>query len=144
MDDLLKEFLAETIEALELLDSELVELEQRPADPALLGSIFRIMHTIKGTCGFLGLPRLEAVAHAAEDVLGKIRDGELAVTPEAVSLVLMALDRIKELIAALGTLGHEPEGEDEAIIADLRLMASGEYFPAEEEVCAEQEEIAVE
>tara|TARA_R110000824_G_scaffold118960_2_gene271596 strand:- start:214013 stop:217120 length:3108 start_codon:yes stop_codon:yes gene_type:complete len=125
MDDLLKEFLAETIEALEMLDSELVELEQRPGDPQLLGSIFRIMHTIKGTCGFLGLPRLESVAHAAEDVLGKIRDGELEVTAEGVSLVLAALDRIKELIDGLGQLGEEPKGSDEEIIAELQVLASG-------------------
>lgn len=124
MDDLLKEFLAETIEALEMLDSELVELEQRPGDPQLLGSIFRIMHTIKGTCGFLGLPRLESVAHAAEDVLGKIRDGELEVTAEGVSLVLAALDRIKELIDGLGQLGEEPKGSDEEIIAELQVLAS--------------------
>ena len=130
MDDLLKEFLAETQEALEMLDSELVELEQRPGDPQLLGSIFRIMHTIKGTCGFLGLPRLESVAHAAEDVLGKIRDGELVVTAQGVSLVLGALDRIKELIDALGQLGEEPKGSDEDIIDDLHLLASGE-LPAE-------------
>ncbi|MES1989885.1 MAG: hybrid sensor histidine kinase/response regulator [Pseudomonadota bacterium] len=130
MDDLLKEFLAETQEALEMLDSELVELEQRPGDPQLLGSIFRIMHTIKGTCGFLGLPRLEFVAHAAEDVLGKIRDGELVVTAQGVSLVLGALDRIKELIDALGQLGEEPKGSDADIIDDLHLLASGD-LPAE-------------
>ena len=130
MDDLLKEFLAETQEALEMLDSELVELEQRPGDPQLLGSIFRIMHTIKGTCGFLGLPRLESVAHAAEDVLGKIRDGELVVTAQGVSLVLGALERIKELIDALGQLGEEPKGSDADIIDDLHLLASGE-LPAE-------------
>lgn len=131
MDDLLNEFLAETVEALELLDSELVELEQRPADPALLGSIFRIMHTIKGTCGFLGLPRLEAVAHAAEDVLGKVRDGELTVSADAVSLVLAALDRIKELIAELAVAGQEPEGSDDDVIMSLRDMAAGKWAAAE-------------
>ncbi len=102
MDDLLTDFLTETCEALDVLDSELVELEQRPGDPALLGSIFRVMHTIKGTCGFLGLPRLEAVAHAAEDVLGRVRAGELEVSGDVISRVLAALDRIKELVAALG------------------------------------------
>ncbi|MDO8420940.1 MAG: chemotaxis protein CheW [Parvibaculum sp.] len=128
MDDLLKEFLAETQEALEMLDSELVELEQRPGDPQLLGSIFRIMHTIKGTCGFLGLPRLESVAHAAEDVLGRVRDGELVVTPEGVSLVLAALDRIKELIDCLGQVGEEPQGSDDDVIDALHLLASGKSF----------------
>lgn len=138
MDDLLKEFLAETQEALEMLDSELVELEQRPGDPQLLGSIFRIMHTIKGTCGFLGLPRLESVAHAAEDVLGKIRDNELTVTAEGVSLVLGALDRIKELIDALGQSGEEPKGTDEDIIDDLHLLASGK-LPSASDAGAEKE-----
>ena len=66
MDDLLSEFLTETNEGLGTLDVELVRLEQNPNDPALLGNIFRIVHTIKGTCGFLSLPRLEAVAHASE------------------------------------------------------------------------------
>lgn len=126
MDDLLKDFLAETCEALDVLDSEIVELEQRPGDPALLGSIFRVMHTIKGTCGFLGLPRLEAVAHAAEDVLGRVRDGELAVAHDVISQVLIALDRIKELVASLGANGCEPAGEDREIIDTLRRIASGE------------------
>ena len=88
MDDLLSEFLTETNESLAVLDQELVKLEQNPNDPGLLGNIFRIVHTIKGTCGFLGLPRLETVAHASENVLGKIRDGELPVTPAAVTLIL--------------------------------------------------------
>ena len=77
MDDLLSEFLTETNESLSVLDLELVKLEQNPNDPELLGNIFRLVHTIKGTCGFLGLPRLDRVAHAAENVLGKIRDGEI-------------------------------------------------------------------
>ncbi|MEJ0070304.1 MAG: Hpt domain-containing protein [Pseudomonadota bacterium] len=81
MDDLLSEFLTETSENLSTLDQELVKLEQNPNDPGLVGSIFRIMHTIKGTCGFLGLPRLEHVAHASENVMGRIRAGELTVTP---------------------------------------------------------------
>ena len=80
MDDLLSEFLTETSENLAVLDVELVRLEQTPDDPALLGNIFRLVHTIKGTCGFLGLPRLEAVAHAGENVLGRVRDGALPVS----------------------------------------------------------------
>ena len=88
MDDLLNEFLTETSENMDVLDVELVKLEQNPNDPELLGNIFRLVHTIKGTCGFLGLPRLESVAHAGENILGKIRDGTIEVTPDAVSLVL--------------------------------------------------------
>ena len=96
MDDLLREFLTETTESLSVLDSELVKLEQNPNDPGLLANIFRLVHTIKGTCGFLGLPRLEAVAHASENVLGKLRDGEMVITPHAISLILQALDRRSE------------------------------------------------
>ena len=101
MDDLLVEFLTETNESMETLDVELVKLEQNPKDPELLSNIFRLVHTVKGTCGFLGLPRLEAVAHAGENVLGKIRDGELEVTPVAISLVLASLDRIKMILAEI-------------------------------------------
>lgn len=142
MDDLLKDFLAETSESLDLLDSEIVELEQRPGDPALLGSIFRVMHTIKGTCGFLGLPRLEAVAHAAEDVLGRVRDGELSVSHDVISQVLIALDRIKELVGLLGETGVEPEGEDREIIAALRAIASGEAAAPAKAAHNEQKEEA--
>jgi len=77
MDDLLSEFLTETSENLAVLDVELVKLERNPNDMELLGNIFRLVHTVKGTCGFLGLPRLESVAHAGENILGKLRDGEL-------------------------------------------------------------------
>ena len=66
MDDLLRDFLTESSENLQRIEQEMVELEQRPEDADLLGSIFRSMHTIKGTCGFLGLPRLEGVAHSAQ------------------------------------------------------------------------------
>ncbi|NDC57620.1 MAG: hybrid sensor histidine kinase/response regulator, partial [Alphaproteobacteria bacterium] len=92
MDDLLSEFLTETAENLEVIDTELVRFESDPRDEATLNNIFRLVHTIKGTCGFLGLPRLEAVAHAGETLLGKFRDKALAVTPEAVTLVLRSID----------------------------------------------------
>ena len=126
MDDLLSEFLTETAENLSVLDVELVRLEQNPNDPNLLGNIFRLVHTIKGTCGFLGLPRLEAVAHAGENVLGKFRDGELDVTPEAVTLILQSLDRIKEIVAALEATEAEPDGDDADLIAALDAMADGQ------------------
>jgi len=125
MDDLLREFLTETNESLAVMDLELVKLEQSPEDPKLLGSIFRIVHTIKGTCGFLGLPRLERVAHAAENVLGKIRDGEMVVSREAISLVLESLDGIKALLAALEEKETEPEGDDSDLIARLTQLAEG-------------------
>ena len=87
MDDLLKEFLIETNESLDVVGVELVRFEQEPNNAEILGNVFRLVHTIKGTCGFLGLPRLETLAHAAESLMSKFRDG-LPVTGEAVTLVL--------------------------------------------------------
>lgn len=125
MDDLLSEFLTETNENLSVLDVELVRLEQNPNNPELLSNIFRLVHTIKGTCGFLGLPRLEKVAHASENVLGKFRDGELTINPEAVSLILQALDTIKSLLAVLEATETEPPGDDLPLIERLNLCAEG-------------------
>ena len=130
MDDLLSEFLTETNESLAELDVELVQLEQNPNDQELLGNIFRLMHTIKGTCGFLGLPRLESVAHAGENVLGKVRDGELVVTPDAVTLILECLDSIRALLEQLEATESEPEGEDSELIARLNAFADGGGSPA--------------
>src|ERR1700761_3851657 len=132
MDDLLREFLTETAESLATLDVELVKLEQNPNDKNLLSSIFRLVHTVKGTCGFLGLPRLEHVAHAGENVLGKFRDGELPVTPHAVSLILQSIDTIKELLAYLEQNEKEPDGSDEVLIAALNAMAEGKTEPKPE------------
>jgi two-component system chemotaxis sensor kinase CheA len=128
MDDLLGEFLTETNEGLQVLDTELVKLEQDPS-PELLDNIFRVMHTIKGTCGFLGLPRLEAVAHSGETVLGKIRDGELVVTPTRVSLILECLDRIREILGKLEETEAEPEGDDSALIAKLDAVSEMADYP---------------
>ncbi len=146
MDDLLSEFLTETNESLETLDVELVKLEQNPNDPELLSNIFRLMHTIKGTCGFLGLPRLESVAHSGENVLGKLRDGELETSSQAVSLILESLDRIREILAVLEETESEPEGDDADLIARLNALADGaaaeapaEASPAAEEAPAEPE-----
>ena len=130
MDDLLSEFLTETNESLAELDVELVQLEQNPNDKDLLGNIFRLMHTIKGTCGFLGLPRLESVAHAGENVLGKVRDGELVVTPQAVTLILECLDSIRALLERLEATEAEPEGDDSDLIARLNALADGTDAPA--------------
>src|ERR1043166_890680 len=125
MDDLLSEFLTETSENLAVLDVELVKLEQNPNDMELLGNIFRLVHTVKGTCGFLGLPRLEAVAHAGENILGKLRDGELVATPQAITAVLECLDRIRSIMGDLEANGSEPEGDDSALIQRLNHIAEG-------------------
>src|SRR5476649_2058090 len=118
MDDLLKEFLVETNESLDVVDVELVRFEQEPNNAEILGNVFRLVHTIKGTCGFLGLPRLEALAHAAETLMSKFRDG-MPVTGEAVTLILTTIDRIKEILAGLESTQAEPEGTDQDLIVKL-------------------------
>ena len=125
MDDLLSEFLTETSESIATLDVEIVRLEQDPNDPGLIDNIFRLVHTIKGTCGFLGLPRLEKVAHSSENILGKFRDGTLVVTPDAVSLIFASLDRIKDILGQLEATEAEPDGDDQELIAQLDEMAEG-------------------
>ncbi|MDD3370237.1 MAG: chemotaxis protein CheW [Alphaproteobacteria bacterium] len=131
MDDLLKDFLTETSESIATLDLELVKLEQNPNDPDLIGSIFRLVHTIKGTCGFLGLPRLEHLAHAGENVLGKFRDRELEVMPDSVDLILASIDRIKEHLAYIEQNEKEsPNGNDEDLIKALNAMAEGKPVAA--------------
>ncbi len=125
MDDLLSDFLTETNESLADLDVALVKLERNPGDEATLALIFRMVHTVKGTCGFLGLSRLERVAHAGESVLGKVRDGLMVASAETVSVVLRALDRLKEIVQGLGATGQEPAGDDSELIAALEALVSG-------------------
>lgn len=129
MDDLLSEFLTETAESLDVIDVELVRFESDPGDKATLNNIFRLVHTIKGTCGFIGLPRLESIAHAGETLLGKFRDGALPVTASSVTLVLASIDRIKSLLAHLADTQVEPPGDDRDLISQLERAAEGESLP---------------
>src|ERR1043165_2233666 len=121
MDDLLREFLTETNESLDTVDNQLVRFEQEPNNAKILDNIFRLVHTIKGTCGFLGLPRLEALAHAAATRMGKFRDG-MPVTVDAVTLILSSIDRIKEILGGLEATEAEPEGNDRDLIDQLEAM----------------------
>ncbi|MGY4328368.1 two-component system chemotaxis sensor kinase CheA [Bradyrhizobium sp. LB7.2] len=121
MDDLLREFLTETGESLDTVDNQLVKFEQEPNNAKILDNIFRLVHTIKGTCGFLGLPRLEALAHAGETLMGKFRDG-MPVTGQAVTVILSSIDRIKEILAGLEATEAEPEGTDRDLIDKLEAM----------------------
>ncbi|MFK4652962.1 two-component system chemotaxis sensor kinase CheA [Bradyrhizobium japonicum] len=121
MDDLLREFLTETSESLDTVDNQLVKFEQEPNNANILDNIFRLVHTIKGTCGFLGLPRLEALAHAGETLMSKFRDG-MPVTAGAVTVILSSIDRIKEILAGLEATEAEPEGTDRDLIDKLEAM----------------------
>ncbi len=143
MDDLIVEFITETNESLEELDLDLVNLEKNPNDTDLLGKIFRLMHTIKGTCGFLSLPRLEKVAHHAENVLGKFRDGDLKVTPGYVTLIFESIDQIKFIVAEIEETGEEPTGSDKKLIEKLDAAYEGKDVSGDAgavgESCAEPE-----
>jgi two-component system, chemotaxis family, sensor kinase CheA len=122
MDDLLREFLTETNESLERVDAEIVRFEHEPNNSDILGNIFRLVHTIKGTCGFLGLPRLEALAHATETLMSRFRDG-MPVTGDAVTLVLSAIDRIKVVLAEIEEQQGEGTGDDSDLIEPLYRLA---------------------
>lgn len=111
LDDIVKEFLLESHEGLDQLDRDLVALEQAPEDRALLAAIFRCIHTIKGTCGFLGFGRLERVAHAGESLLALLRDGRMLLTPDATSLLLQLVDAVRAMLAAIEATGSD--GEDD-------------------------------
>jgi two-component system, chemotaxis family, sensor kinase CheA len=123
MDELLRDFIAETNEHLAILDRDLVAIERIPDDGKLIGDAFRSVHSIKGACGFLGLKRLEILLHAAENLLGKIRDGALTATPATIGTLLGACDRAKTIVAALAQDGHEPDGADGDVVARLELSA---------------------
>jgi two-component system, chemotaxis family, sensor kinase CheA len=124
MDDLLREFVTETNESLDVVDVELVRFEQEPNNAKILDNVFRLVHTIKGTCGFLGLPRLESLAHAAEALMGRFRDGA-PVTADAVTLILETIDRIKQILDSLAREQREPVGDDGELIGSLSRMVEG-------------------
>src|SRR5580692_9058025 len=125
MDELLRDFLTETGESLDLVDAQLVRFEQEPNNGGILGNIFRLVHTIKGTCGFLGLSRLETLTHAAETLMGKFRDG-MPVTADAVTLILATIDRVKSILDTIEKSEQEPAGDDADLIERLGRMARGE------------------
>ena len=120
MEDLINEFIAETREMLEALGGEIVAWESAPDDRGRLDEIFRFVHTVKGNCGFFDLPRLEALSHAAEDVLAEVRAGKRVADPHLVSAVLAVIDRIGELVQALETGESVSSADDEQLIEALR------------------------
>ena len=122
MDESLVEFVAETLEA---LDGGLVGFEQRPDTPELLGESFRLVQTLKGPCSFIGLPRLQSVAHATETVLSGFHDGATPVTGDAVGFVLAAVDLIRDIVEGLARDGVETRGDASALIGQLWTVSQG-------------------
>jgi two-component system, chemotaxis family, sensor kinase CheA len=125
-EDIIREFLAESQENLERLDRDLVALEADPSSPSILGSAFRTLHTLKGTCGFLGFARLEAVAHAGETLLARLRDGALTLTPGIAGVLLVMVDTVRAMLAAIEDTRAEGEGDDLALLESLRRAAAGD------------------
>ncbi len=118
--ELLAEFLVESNENLGDIEQRLLGLEDNPGDMESINGIFRAIHTVKGTCGFLGLARLEALSHAAENLLGKIRSGTFSITPDLISLLLEAVDGIKAILDGIESTGAEPEIDHASLINRLK------------------------
>jgi two-component system chemotaxis sensor kinase CheA len=118
-----REFLIESNENLGVLDREIVELEKTPGDEQLIASVFRTIHTIKGTCGFFGFEILGSITHVAENILGQVREKQRALTPDLVSLVLQTVDVVKLVLTNIEERGEE--GAD--IYQDLRQRLDDAY-----------------
>jgi two-component system, chemotaxis family, sensor kinase CheA len=136
-DEIVKEFLVESHENLDRLDRDLITLEKTPSDRAILGSIFRTIHTIKGTSGFLAFDKLGAVAHVGENLLGKLRDGEIALNPEITTALLATVDSIRQMLASIETTGGEGQRDDSVLIATLTKLQSGQESSAKNDSRAE-------
>ena len=126
MDEIVKDFLIESNENLDRLDQELVKLESSPSSKELVASIFRTIHTIKGSCGFLGFARLEKLAHAGENLLSLLRDGKLILTAEITSGLLSMVDAVRQLLGVIKATGTDGENDYEELIEHLsRLQQPG-------------------
>src|SRR5579864_3398030 len=131
MDEIVKDFLIESNENLDRLDQELVKLESEPSSKELLASIFRTIHTIKGSCGFLGFAKLEKVAHAGESLLSLLRDGKLALSEELTSGLLAMVDAVRCMLAAIQATEHDGENDYPKLRERLKqLQGGGEARPA--------------
>jgi two-component system chemotaxis sensor kinase CheA len=122
MDELTREFLIESQEGLDRMERCLTELEERPQDAGLIGDIFRSVHTIKGTTGFLGFRRLEKLAHAGENLLGLLREGKLTAGQPTITGLLQLLDGLRSILKTIEAQDSEGEDEDNALIGRLEEL----------------------
>ncbi|MGH9344624.1 MAG: chemotaxis protein CheW, partial [Terriglobia bacterium] len=128
-DEIIKEFLIESTENLDQLDRDLVELEKDPASHETLSSIFRTIHTIKGTTGFLGFPKLESVAHSGESLLGRLREGKLSLTPAITSGLLAMVDAVREMLGTIEKAGTDGDGDYGSLIEVLNDLQAARNEP---------------
>src|SRR5579863_8168577 len=131
MDDIVKDFLIESRENLDRLDQELVSLESDPTSKDLLASIFRTIHTIKGSCGFLGFARLEKVAHAGESLLSRLRDGQLALNAEVTSGLLAMVDAVRRMLSEIQATEQDGENDYAELIGTLKQLQGGVGQPTQ-------------
>ena len=124
MDDIVQEFLVESTEGLDRLDQDLVALEQDPTNQDLLAAIFRCIHTIKGTCGFLGFSKLESVTHVGENLLSKLRDGKLDLTQDITSALLTLVDAVRTILARIEQTGADGDEDYSQVVATLESLLS--------------------
>jgi len=127
VNEIVREFLLETNENLAQLDLDLVTLEKEPGERETLARVFRTLHTVKGTAGFLGLAKLQAVAHSGETLLGRLRAGELAFGPEIATALLAVVDAVRRVLSALEASEGSAEGSGDftALIQTLDRLAKG-------------------
>jgi two-component system chemotaxis sensor kinase CheA len=130
MDEIVKDFLIESGENLDRLDQELVKLENDPQSKELLASIFRTIHTIKGSCGFLGFARLEKVAHAGESLLSRLRDGLVPLTEEVSTVLLRMVDAVRHILSEIQASEHEGESDYPELREELKRLQGGDTKPA--------------
>ena len=119
MDEITKEFIIESNETLERMDRTLVDLEQTPADKELLATVFRAIHTVKGTSGCLGFSRIEVVAHAGENILSRLRDGQMALTAEIISALLATTDILRRMLASIEQTEAEGDTDTAPVLERL-------------------------
>ncbi|MCW2772938.1 MAG: CheA signal transduction histidine kinase [Nocardioides sp.] len=129
IDEIVQEFLVESHENLDQLDRDLVALEREPDSRDLLGSIFRTIHTIKGTSGFLAFGNLESVTHVGENLLARLRDGKMSMTPQTTDVLLAMVDTVRELLAAIEAQGTEGSVDVTAVVQRISSILDGTTTP---------------
>lgn len=145
IDEIVQEFLVESHENLDQLDRDLVALEREPESRDLLGSIFRTIHTIKGTSGFLAFGQLESVTHVGENLLARLRDGKMSMSPQTTDVLLAMVDAVRDLLAAIEQTGAEGDTDVSGVVARITAILDGKApEPVAEPVAEPTAELPVE
>jgi two-component system chemotaxis sensor kinase CheA len=137
--DIVQDFLVESYENLDRLDRDLVGLEKNPQDRDALAGVFRTIHTIKGTCGFLGFNKLEKVAHVGENLLSRLRDGQLTLNPQITTALLGMVDAVRQMLKEIGSTGQDGDVEYQELretLTRLQTPAAASVSPASSSLSA--------